>query len=105
MNYGNRNASSPYTPSDLLFGYSAAVVSSVGLALGLRRLSANFTKNLKGGSFVLANSAISYIAVAAAGFLNTYCMRMGEMNRGIKIYDEQGECMGVSKECAKKAVI
>lgn len=54
---------------------------------------------------VLATSIISYLAVASAGFLNTYCMRMGEMNRGIKIYDEEGECMGISKECARKAVL
>jgi len=32
-------------------------------------------------------------------------MRMGEMERGIKIYDEEGEDMGVSKAAAKKAVI
>lgn len=54
-------------------------------------MSASFTKTLHGGSAVLANSIISYIAVASAGFLNSYCMRMGEMNRGIKIYDEEGE--------------
>jgi hypothetical protein len=40
---------------------------------------------------------ISYVAVASAGFLNSYCMRMGEMNRGIKVYDEEGEYMGISK--------
>jgi hypothetical protein len=34
---------------------------------------------------VLFNSIITYIAVASAGFLNSYCMRMGEMSRGIKI--------------------
>lgn len=32
-------------------------------------------------------------------------MRMGEMSRGIKIYDEDGECMGISKKCAEKAVV
>jgi hypothetical protein len=54
---------------------------------------------------VLATSIISYLAVASAGFLNTYCMRMGEMSRGIKIYDDNNECMGISKKCAEKAVI
>jgi hypothetical protein len=63
------------------------------------------TKNLQGGMAVLATSIISYLAVASAGFLNTYCMRMGEMSRGIKIYDEEGEYMGISKKCAEKAVI
>lgn len=74
-----------------MFGYSAAVTSSVGISLALRKMSASFTRTLQGGSAVLANSIISYIAVASAGFLNSYCMRMGEMNRGIKIYDEEGE--------------
>lgn len=54
---------------------------------------------------ILANSLISYTAVACAGFLNSYCMRMGEIKTGIKIFDEEGECMGISKESARKAVI
>lgn len=106
MNYGNRNATSTYTTNDILFGYSAAVLSSVGLSLGLQRLCRNFTKNLTGGKLVLANSMIAYVAVASAGFLNSYCMRMGEMDKGIKIYDEvTDEEMGISKECARTAVI
>lgn len=88
MNFGNRNASSTQTAKDILFGYSAAVASSVGISAGLRKLSHNATKGLQGGVAVLATSIISYIAVASAGFLNTYCMRMGEMEQGIKIYDE-----------------
>jgi hypothetical protein len=47
-----------------------------------------------------------YVAVAAAGYLNSYCMRMGEMDKGIKIYDEiTGEEMGISKDCARSAVL
>jgi len=88
MNYGNRNASSPYTSKDILKGYTAAVLSSVGMGLGLRKICFNFTKSLKGGNLVLANSLIAYVSVATAGFLNTFCMRMGEMEKGIKVYDE-----------------
>ena len=40
MNYGNRNASSPYTTSDMMKGYSAAVFISVGIALVSRTLVA-----------------------------------------------------------------
>lgn len=40
MNYGNRNASSEYTTTDLARGYSAAVVTSVGIALVSRSLMA-----------------------------------------------------------------
>jgi len=104
MNYGNRNASSQYTTKDLMVGYSAAVASSVGMGVGLKKLCMGYTKNLKGGSAILAGSLISYVAVATAGFLNSLCMRMGEMERGIKVYDEDGEEMGISKICAKTAV-
>ena len=105
MNYGNRNASSQQTTGDILFGYSAAVTSSIGISLGLRKACAGFTRGLTGGKLVLANSIINYIAVASAGFLNSYCMRMGEMSRGIKIQDENGEEIGISKKCAEVAVL
>ena len=105
MNYGNRNASSQQTTGDILFGYSAAVTSSISISLFLRKASANFTKNFKGGKMVLANAILNYFAVASAGFLNSYCMRMGEMSRGIKIQDENGEDMGISKKSAEKAVL
>ncbi len=60
---------------------------------------------MKGGTLVLSNSLINYVAVASAGFLNSYCMRMGEMSRGIKIQDEDGNEMGISKKSAEKAVM
>lgn len=88
-----------------MFGYSAAVASSITISLSLRKLSAGLTKNMKGGTLVLANSLINYVAVASAGFLNSYCMRMGEMSRGIKIQDVDGNEMGISKKSAEKAVI
>lgn len=46
MNFGNRNASSKQTSKDILFGYSAAVVSSIGISVGLRKLSHSATKGL-----------------------------------------------------------
>jgi hypothetical protein len=105
MNFGNRNASSTQTTGDILFGYSMAVSSAIGISAALRKLSANATKNFKGGKVVFANSMINYFAVASAGFLNTYCMRMGEMKRGIKIFDEMGDEIGISKVTAKSAVL
>jgi len=97
-----RHASSPYTSSDILKGYSAAVASSVGMGLGLRKLCFNFTKNLKGGNLALSNALIAYVSVATAGFLNTFCMRMGEMEKGIKIYDKENNEIGISKNVHAK---
>lgn len=87
MNYGNRNASSQQTTADIMKGYSAAVLSSIGMSLGFRRALSGVTKNLQGGKLILANSGISYVAVAAAGFLNNYLMRKGEIDSGIAIQD------------------
>lgn len=49
MNYGNRNASSTYTSQDLMFGYSMAVASSIGMGVGLQRVFKGFTLKLRGG--------------------------------------------------------
>lgn len=54
---------------------------------------------------MLASSCINYLAVASAGFLNSYCMRMSEMKQGIAIYNEDEEYIGISKKSAEKAVI
>lgn len=66
-----------------MMGYSAAVGASVGMGVGLKKVCFNLTKNLKGGNQLLANCVISYVAVASAGFLNSLCMRMGELEKGI----------------------
>lgn len=105
MNYGNRNASSDQTVGDILAGYAAAASSSVTVALTLRYLSQNFTKNLKGGSVVLANSGISYFAMATAGFLNTYCMRRAERQKGVMLVTKDGEEAGLSPIAAREAVL
>ena len=44
MNYGNRNASTAYTTSDLANGYIAACLVSIGIAMGSRYIFANFLK-------------------------------------------------------------
>ena len=41
INYGNRNASSNYTVSDLMKGYSGAVAVSVSIALFTRTIFAS----------------------------------------------------------------
>lgn len=98
LNYGNRNASSPYTTRDLAFGYSAAVGSSVTVALALRKLFANVSKNVTGAKLILVNSLVAAMASGSANFMNTMCMRKVEMKNGIEVFrDEQmTERLGVS---------
>jgi hypothetical protein len=80
MNYGNRNASASNSTSDLVVGYAAAVAASVIISVGLKKLCFNFTKHLTGASSILSNCLITYVAVATAGAVNSYCMRKAEMD-------------------------
>ena len=108
LNYGNRNASSTYTLKDLAQGYSAAVGSSVSVALLLRKLFSGVSSRVTGAKLILINSFVSCIAGGTAGFLNTFFMRRVEMNSGIEIYEDEQltRKLGVSsKECARKAIM
>ncbi|CDW84214.1 sideroflexin [Stylonychia lemnae] len=109
LNYGNRNSSSKYTNKDLMFGYSAAVGSSVSTALILRRIFGRFTAKIPNSSpkLILINALVASIAGGTASFLNTFCMRQAEMNNGIEYFadEELQQKLGVSQQCARKAII
>jgi hypothetical protein len=75
MNYGNRNASSPYTTADLGRGYAGAVGVSVSIALFSRTMLAPQLARLKGSKLVIANAFLSYFAGALAGSANLVLMR------------------------------
>ena len=106
LNYGNRNASSPYTPSDLAKGYFAAVGSSITVALLLRKAFTNLTSKATGTRLTLLNAIVGATATGAASFLNTMCMRGSEMQRGIDCYADADltEKIGTSKACATSAI-
>jgi sideroflexin-5 len=105
-NYGNRNASSTYSASDILKSYVMATSSSCFVALGIRKALQNKTKAFTGTKLVFVNSISSTIACAVAGFLNTWFMRTTEMQKGIDIMDPStGEIMGKSIVAGKKAVL
>ena len=97
MNYGNRNASSEYTTSDLARGYSAAVVTSVSIALISRTLMAKQLASLKGPRLILTNAFLNWMAAAFAGFANCALMRQKELFEGISVYNKDGTvCYGKS---------
>lgn len=105
MNFGNRNATSGQTNADIFKGYAAAVTSGITVGVMVRKLSAPFSKGATGAKLLLFNCIVGYCGSAAAGFLNSYCMRMSEMEKGIKVFDEEGTERGISQIAAKKAVI
>jgi len=75
INYGNRNASSEYTKTDLGRGYCAAVATSVGIALISRTMMAKTLSKMSGPKLVLTNALLNYFAAAFAGAANCMLMR------------------------------
>ena len=88
LNFGNKNVSCPYSDHDLVMGYSAAVVSSVGLSLIMRKLTEKQIAKATGKKFLLINLLVNASAAGAANWCNTMCMRHCEMKKGIKIYSD-----------------
>lgn len=85
-----------------MLGYSAAIFSSISVAILLRKVFTNFTRTLTGSKLILMNSCVNLMANSSANFLNTYFMRKTEMEKGIEVFqDEQlTEKLGISKVCA-----
>jgi hypothetical protein len=106
MNYGNRNASSPYTTKDLGRGYAGAVAVSVSIALFSRTIFAGQLKKLKGSKLIIANAFLNYFAGAAAGASNLVLMRQKELKDGIVVQNKEGDKdYGKSKKAGKKAIM
>ena len=106
MNYGNRNASSEYSTTDLARGYSAAVVTSVGIALVSRTLMAKQLATFIGPKLILMNAFLNWVAAALAGFANCSLMRQKELFEGIKVFNQDGSiCYGKSVEAGKSALL
>ena len=105
VNYSNRNASSSLDTKGLLTAYGAAVSSSVGIGLGMRKILAPISQKAKGPSKLFINFLISLTAVGSAGFINLLIMRSKEMKEGISLTDHEGVERGKSKIIGKKAVV
>ena len=106
MNYGNRNASSPYKTSDLLRGYLGAVAVSCGITVYSKILFAELLKNFGGGKLIIINSILAYIATAVAGASNLFLMRFKEMQTGIEVTNADGTISyGQSKAAGRKAIL
>jgi uncharacterized membrane protein YecN with MAPEG domain len=59
-----------------------------------------------GAGLILLNSVSSFFACASAGFLNAWCMRQTEMQKGISLYHpETGIELGKSRAAAYDAVL
>lgn len=79
FNFGNRNASSTITTSQILASYTLAVVSSIGAAMSLRKLTGTLLGGRTGTAIVVANGIVNYGAVAFSSGLNVAFMRNQEI--------------------------
>lgn len=61
--------------------------SSIGVALGIRKLLAPYSRNAVGARLIVLNSISSFFACATAGYLNALFMRRTELEKGIEIMD------------------
>jgi len=105
MNYGNANASSPYSNSDIMRSYASAVIASVGMALTIRHINASRSASATGARLIMLNAITSTVACMCGGFANNWFMRSVEMEKGIELYDpDTGEALGKSRKVAKSAV-
>ncbi|ETV64637.1 hypothetical protein, variant [Aphanomyces astaci] len=95
--YANRNATNEDTSNQRIAAYVGATASSVAASLSVRRWA-------KTHSNPMMLRLAPFAAVAAADILNLVVMRQSEFRRGVNIYDEQGEWVGLSKLCGVYAV-
>lgn len=105
LNYGNRNASSTQTTSELFQAYSIATCTAIGVAGSLRALTPFLLKGRTGGIAALVNYFIGYAAVASSSSANVYAMRMNEMKTGVSVRNEAtGEELGLSQTAAASGI-
>eukprot|EP00922_Rhytidocystis_sp_ex-Travisia-forbesii_P003941 GHVS01005715.1.p1 GENE.GHVS01005715.1~~GHVS01005715.1.p1 ORF type:complete len:226 (+),score=17.21 GHVS01005715.1:106-783(+) len=96
---------------DVIKGYSAATVVSVGLAVSSTQWLSR-SRRLSDVLRARLHMIVPYFAVASAGVANVGLMRIRELTDGIPVYfnaagensASSGELMGVSKVAAKQAL-
>jgi len=103
LNYGNRNATNILSTVSIWLSYTAAAVSSVVLALILRKTL--MTRPFKTGTQISMNAMTSFMAMAGAGFVNATVMRSTELTNSIELFGEDNHPIGYSKIAAWTAVL
>lgn len=100
LNYGNRNASSNYSSSDITKGYTLACSSSILVGLAIRKLLESRTRSMTGSKLIVFNSISAFFANSTAGFANAYCMRSTELEKGIDVVDPSDSTIVIGKSKA-----
>jgi len=103
VNSSNRNATLPTPYEALVTGYVGALVSGVGVALGLTQ-SIKVLPGITARTQGILTRFVPYPAVAGANVCNLYMMRRQELQTGIEVKAEDGTCLGLSQHAATHAL-
>lgn len=103
VNTANANKSHPLSTKQLVTSYFLAVGASCGVALGLNSIVPRL-KNVSANTKLLLGRLVPFAAVVSAGIVNVFLMRSQEIKKGITVFDEDGNQLGVSKKAAFQAV-
>ncbi|CAG8469648.1 13249_t:CDS:2, partial [Ambispora leptoticha] len=103
FNYSNANKTIKMDYKETFFAYVSAVTTSCGLAVGLTQLVPRL-RFVKPATRNLLSRLVPFAAVASAGTVNVYLMRLKEIRSGIDVYDEDGNVLGKSKAAGASAV-
>ncbi|XP_039631208.1 sideroflexin-2 [Polypterus senegalus] len=96
VNYTNRNAASPITPTQIGIAYLTATSTALATAVGLNL----YTKKAP----PLVARWVPFAAVAAANCVNIPMMRQQEVLNGITVMDENDNKLGCSRKAAVKGI-
>ncbi|CCD24909.1 Fsf1p NDAI_0E00930 [Naumovozyma dairenensis CBS 421] len=103
VNSANANKSHKMSTKQLMTNYAAAVTASCGVALGLNSVVPKL-KNVTPNTKLILGRLIPFAAVVTAGIVNVFLMRGNEIQKGISVYDSNGDEVGKSKKAAFIAV-
>ena len=105
LNYGNRNASSTQTNSDLAIAYCIACGVSISIAISMHRVANRVLAGKTGFAVAIASNVINYTACMTSTNANTFFIRRSELTNGIMVKHEQtGQEFGNSQIAAKEAI-
>nr|CAG8494826.1 5815_t:CDS:10 [Entrophospora candida] len=103
INYSNANKTTPLSFKETAIAYTSAVTTSCVLAVGLTQAVPRM-RFLKPSVRGLLSRLVPFFAVASAGTVNVYLMRLKEIRNGIDVYDANGNNLGKSQKAGASAV-
>ncbi|KAI0465330.1 putative alpha-isopropylmalate carrier [Komagataella kurtzmanii] len=103
INIANSNKSHPLSTRQLITNYTLAVTASCSVALGLNSIVPRL-KSLAPNTKMILGRLVPFAAVVSAGVVNVFLMRGEEIKKGISVFDQDGNDVGLSKKAAFYAV-